>query len=246
VLVIDGEDALQAERSIQAGADDVAARPVDGSTLLAIVRGQLRITDLHAQIYQLEGAVLTLARAVEDRDHSSGGNAEKVAHWAIQLGTALDLPEDQLTQLYKAALLHDVGSVAVPVEVLTKQAGLEPGEYNTVKRHPLVGVEILRALPGSAVLLPAIRHHHERVDGAGYPDGVAGDSIPLFARIIAIADAFVAMRSDRPYRPRRSKEEAVRILQQGAGHQWDAGLVGRFLRLVVEGEGQEARVPTAG
>jgi putative two-component system response regulator len=246
VLVIDGEDELQREKAVQAGADDVALRPLDGPTLLAIVRGQLRITDLNAQIYQLEGAVLTLARAVEDRDHSSGGNAEKVAHWAIQLGTAVGLPQDQLTQLYKAALLHDIGSVAVPVEVLTKHAGLEPSEYNTVKRHPIVGEEILRALPGSAVLLPAIRHHHERVDGAGYPDGVAGESIPLFARIIAIADAFVAITSDRPYRPRRSKDEAMRILRQGAGQQWDAALIDRFLPLVVEGEGQEARVTTAG
>lgn len=246
ILIIDSEDDVQREKALQAGADDVLARPFEVATLLAIVRAQLRINLLRGQIYQLEGAVLTLARSVEDRDHSSGGISEKVAHWAMQLGQASGLPKEQLTLLYKAALLHDVGSVAVPVEVLTKQARLEPSEFNAVKQHPIVGEEILRALPESDQLLPAVRHHHERIDGSGYPDGVTGDSIPLFARIIAIADAFVAMTSDRPYRARRTKEEAIRTLRQGAGKQWDAGLVDRFLELVAEGDGQEARARTAG
>src|SRR5205085_8001969 len=111
------------------------------------------------------------------------------------------------------------------------------GEFTQVKRHPLVGEEILAPLPRADQLLPAVRHHHERVDGAGYPDGLGGDTIPLFARIIAIADAFVAMTSDRPYRRRRSKEEAIQTLQQGAGKQWDAGLVERFLPLVAAVDG---------
>src|SRR2546421_1376795 len=242
VLILDGDDDVKREKAFSAGADDVCARPFDDATLLAIVRAQLRIRALRLQIYELEGAVLTLARSVEDRDHSSGGISEKVAYWAMQLGEAWGLGKEELTLLYKAALLHDVGSVAVPVAVLTKQAGLDPSEFNTVKRHPIVGEEILRALPGSDQLLPAIRHHHERIDGAGYPDGVIGESIPLFARIISVSDAFVAMTSDRPYRPRRTKEEAVRTLRQGAGKQWDAALVDRFLELVAGADAHEARV----
>jgi HD-GYP domain-containing protein (c-di-GMP phosphodiesterase class II) len=187
---------------------------------------------LKSQINELEGIVVTLARAVEDRDHSSAGLAEKVAHWAMQLGTDMGLPDDQLTFLYKAALLHDVGTLSVPVGVLAKEGRLDPGEFSQVKRHPVVGEEILAPLPRAEQLLPAVRHHHERIDGAGYPDGLGGDQIPLFARIIAIADAFVAMTSDRPYRRRRTREEAVRILEQGAGKQWDAVLVERFVRLV--------------
>ena len=247
VCLIDVDDEVQRERALQAGADDVCAKPVDPANLLAIIRSQLQIGRLTAQINELEGAVLTLARAVEDRDHTSSGLAEKVAHWAMELGGAIGLPREQLTLLYKAALLHDVGTVGVPVAVLTKEARLDPGEFTQVKQHPLVGEEILRALPRSDELRSAVRHHHERIDGAGYPDGLGGDTIPLFARIIAIADAFVAITSDRPYRRRRSKEEAIRTLQHGAGKQWDAGLVERFLPLVARIDGDAvSTLKTAG
>jgi putative two-component system response regulator len=234
VLLIAPDDEPLRQRAIDAGADDVAFMPVERTTLLTLVRAQLRITRLKNQINELEGIVVTLARAVEDRDHSSAGLAEKVAHWAMQLGTAIGLPDDQLTFLYKAALLHDVGTLSVPVGVLAKEGRLDPGEFTQVKRHPVVGEEILAPLPRADQLLPAVRHHHERIDGAGYPDGLGGDQIPLFARIIAIADAFVAMTSDRPYRRRRTREEATGILAQGAGKQWDAALVEQFLRLVAE------------
>lgn len=240
VLLIAADDELLRARALEAGADDVAIKPLDRELVLVLVRSQLRITRLKTQLDELEGIVVTLARAVEDRDHSSAGLAEKVAHWAMQLGTALGLPDDQLTYLYKAALLHDVGTLSVPVGVLSKEGRLDPAEFSQVKRHPVVGEEILGALPLAKQLLPAVRHHHERIDGAGYPDGIGGDEIPLFARIIAIADAFVAMTSDRPYRRRRSREEAIRTLEQGAGKQWDATLVKRFLRLVEETGGAEA------
>ena len=247
VLLVAADDELLRERALDAGADDVAFTPVERATLQALVRGQLRITALKRQINELEGIVVTLARAVEDRDHSSAGLAEKVAHWAMQLGTAVGLPDDQLTSLYKAALLHDVGTVSVPVGVLSKEGRLDPGEFSQVKRHPVVGEEILAPLPRADQLLPAVRHHHERIDGAGYPDGLGGDQIPLFARIIAIADAFVAMTSDRPYRRRRSRDEAIRTLAQGAGRQWDAVLVDQFLRLVGEtGADTVPQVTTAG
>jgi putative two-component system response regulator len=232
VLMVDADDEGQRDRALQAGADDIATKPVEPAALLTLVRAHLRIARLTTQLKDLEGVVVTLARAVEDRDHSSSGLSEKVAHWAMQLGTAIGLPDDQLTLLYKAALLHDVGTLSVPVGVLAKAGRLDPGEYGQVKRHPLVSAEILGALPRAEELLPAVRHHHERIDGAGYPDGLGGDDIPLFARIIAIADAFVAITSDRPYRRRRSKAEAIQALSSGAGKQWDASLVDRFLRLV--------------
>ncbi len=232
VLLIAAADELVRQRALDAGADDVALTPVERATLQTLVRGQLRITQLKSQIDELEGIVVTLARAVEDRDQSSAGLAEKVAHWSMQLGTAMGLPDDQLTLLYKAALLHDVGTLSVPIGVLAKEGRLDPAEFSQVKRHPVVGEEILAPLPRAEQLLPAVRHHHERVDGAGYPDGLGGDQIPLFARIIAISDAYVAMTSDRPYRRRRTREEAIGILEQGAGKQWDAALVERFVRLV--------------
>jgi cyclic di-GMP phosphodiesterase len=234
VLMVDGDDEPQRERALQAGADDVATKPVDRAALLTLVRAQLRIARLTMQLNDLEGVVVTLARAVDDRDHSSSGLSEKVAHWAMELGTAIGLPDDQLTLLYKAGLLHDVGTLSVPVGVLAKEGHLDPGEFGQVKQHPVVSEEILGALPRSEQILPAVRHHHERIDGAGYPDGLAGDDIPLFARIIAITDAYVAMTNDRPYRRRRSKAEAMQTLAQGAGKQWDASLIERFLQLVAK------------
>jgi putative two-component system response regulator len=240
VLMIAADDEVLRARALDAGADDVAVKPLDRELVLVLVRTQVRITRLKGQLDELESIVVTLARAVEDRDHSSAGLSEKVAHWAMQLGTAIGLPDDQLTYLYKAALLHDVGTLSVPVGVLSKEGRLDPVEFSQVKRHPVVGEEILGALPRANQLLPAVRHHHERIDGAGYPDGLGGDKIPLFARIIAIADAFVAMTSDRPYRRRRSREEAIRTLTQGAGKQWDAALVERFLQLVEDAGGAEA------
>jgi len=246
VLLMSGDDEVQRERAIQAGADDVAIKPLDRARLLALVRVQLRIADLNRQLNKLESVVVTLARAVEDRDHTSAGLSEKVAHWAMQLGTALELPDEQLTLLYRAALLHDVGTVSVPVDVLSKQGRLDPGEFSQVKRHPIVGEEILAALPSAEDVLPAVRHHHERVDGAGYPDGLGGEDIPLFARIIAIADAFVAMSNDRPYRARRPRLEVIKTLRQGEGKQWDAALVERFLRVVEESDPALPEARTAG
>ena len=246
ILLLDRDDEILRNKAWAAGADDVCAPPVEPATIAVAIRAQLQIRQLRSQLYELEGVVLTLARAVEDRDHRSSGLSEKVAHWALELGRAAGISHDEQTPLYKAALLHDVGSVAVPVEVLAKQARLEPHEFNTVKRHPIVGEEIVRPLPGSDRLIPAVRHHHERIDGGGYPDGVAGDSIPLFARIIAIADAFVAMTSDRPYRPRRTRDDAISRLRQGAGKQWDARLVDLFLEVIGEAENGEARAGTVG
>jgi putative two-component system response regulator len=232
LLLLAEDDQVEGKRAREAGADDVISRGVDDGSLINAVRTQLDLAALRKQLDRLEGLVMTLARAVEDRERRSAGLSEKVAHWAIELGSAIGLPDEQLTPLYKAALLHDVGTLSVPVDVLSKQGRLDAGEYNQVKRHPLVGEEILAALPRSDELLPAIRHHHERFDGAGYPDGLRGEDIPLFARIIAISDAYVAITNDRPYRGRRSRAEALNILRQGAGKQWDAALIEQFVRLV--------------
>lgn len=236
VILTSTSDDIQRERALQAGADDLAVKPIERAMVLAVVRAQLRIGRLKSQLDDLEGVVVTLARAVEDRDQSNAGLAERVAHWAMQLGSAIGMADDELTLLYKAALLHDVGTLSVPAAVLSKAGRLDPAEFSQVKQHPVVGEEILSALPRSEQLLPAVRHHHERMDGAGYPDGLGGEDIPLFARIIAIADTFVALTSDRPYRRRRPKDEAIRTLQQGAGKQWDAALVDRFLKVLEQGD----------
>lgn len=246
VMLVDSDDEVMRDKILEAGADESWSAASGTPTLLLMLQDLIRIKRMRSQINQLEGVVLTLSRAVEDRDRLSAGLSEKVAHWALQLGNSVGLADEQLTLLYKAALLRDVGTVGIPITILIKEGRLDSSEFEAVKRHPEMSEEIVRPLPGSEQLLPAVRHHHERIDGAGYPDGLGGEAIPLFGRIIAIADAYVAMTSDRPYRRSRTKAEAIKILQQGAGKQWDADLVERFLRLVARADTEELSVGRAG
>lgn len=239
MLASDGDD-VRRERAMQAGADDYVVKPVERAMVLGLVKAQLRISYLNNRLQELEGVVVSLARVADDRVEDTAGVSERVAHWALSLGTVLGLPEDDLTLLYKAALLHDVGSLRLPAGILAKRGRLDPDEFRQVMEHPALGERLLEPLPRADRLLPAVRHHHERVDGTGYPDGLAGDQIPLFARIIAIADAFTALIADRPYRRRLSREEAIRTLREGAGTQWDIDLVERFLQVLDDNQAVSA------
>ena len=245
IVLAPADDERDRARALQAGADDFVVKPLEGAMLLALINARLRIRRLDGQLNDLEGIVLALARALDDRD-LSGGRSERIAHWATQLGSAVGLTEAEITELYKAALLHDVGTVAVPPAILLKRGPLDPSEYSQVKRHPEIGEQLLQPLPAADRVLPAVRHHHERVDGAGYPDGLSGDRIPLFARILAIADAFVALTSDRPYRDRLPRAQALQILRREAGRQWDKPLVDRFVQLVEEAQVTPTEIESAG
>jgi putative two-component system response regulator len=231
MLGTDGDE-VKRERAMQAGADDYAVKPVERAMVVGLVKAQLKIGQLNHRLQQLEEVVVSLARAADDRDQGSAGMSERVAHWALSLGTGLGLPEDELTLLYKAALLHDVGTLGIPAAILSKGGRLDDEEFRQVMEHPALGERLLQPLAQAERLLPAVRHHHERVDGSGYPDGLAGDQIPLFARIIAIADAFTALNADRPYRRRLSRDQAIGTLRKGAGTQWDHDLVDRFLQVL--------------
>ncbi len=233
MLGVEGDD-VKRERAMQAGADDYAVKPVERAMVLGLVKAQLRIAQLNNRLHELEDVVVSLARAADDRDQGAAGMSERVAHWALSLGTGLGLPELDLTLLYKAALLHDVGTLGVPAGILAKSGRLDADEFRQVMEHPVLGERLLQPLPQADRLLPAVRHHHERVDGTGYPDGLAGDQIPLFARIIAIADAFTALNADRPYRRRLPRDQAIKTLREGAGTQWDPDLVDRFLQMLDE------------
>ena len=238
VVLVDGAGAE--ERALKAGATGLLSMPVDPQSALSLLRLAASARPRNERVAQLEGLAVTLGRGLDDRDPSSAGLAERVAHWTIEMGSAHGLTEDDLALLYKAAILHDVGRLGVPQSILLKPGPLEPEEMEQVRRHPLLGEEILQPLANNGQLLPAIRHHHERWDGEGYPDRLSGEHIPLFARIIAIADAFVALTSDRPYRSRRSRAEAAEVLRRDGGRQWDARLTARFLELV---EGVDIRRP---
>jgi HD-GYP domain-containing protein (c-di-GMP phosphodiesterase class II) len=156
-------------------------------------------------------------------------DSERVARVAVCLGRQLHLGADELSNLYLAGLLHDVGKIGVGDEVLKKAESLTDCEYRHVTTHVEIGVSIRRELKRLRHVLPGVRHHHERYDGRGYPDKLSDEGIPLIARILAVADAFDAMSSDRAYRTRRAPEEVADNLRRGAGEQWDPKVVAAAL-----------------
>jgi HD-GYP domain-containing protein (c-di-GMP phosphodiesterase class II) len=154
-----------------------------------------------------------------------------VADLAHRIGQALDLGHEELARLRHAALLHDVGKVAIPDQILEKTGPLDAHERATIERHTLIGERILNASPALTPLAPIVRATHEAWDGSGYPDRIAGETIPLAARIIAVCDAFDAITHDRPYRPKSSVAHAHAELAREAGHQFDPTIVEILLDL---------------
>jgi HD-GYP domain-containing protein (c-di-GMP phosphodiesterase class II) len=168
------------------------------------------------------------------KDFDSQEHGFRVAGTAYSLGRLWGLRGAELDDLYHAGTLHDVGKIAIPERILFKPGLLDRLETRAIRLHPVIGEGLVRALHNGPALMPMVRHHHERMDGRGYPDGLSQGGIPLGARIIAICDSFDAMINDRPYRPGRSLDYAVGELAAGAGSQWDADLVRLFLHEVAE------------
>lgn len=220
--------------ALEAGADDFLAKPVAAVELRARVQSMLRLKYVYDRLDDTERVVFALARAVEAKDSYTEAHTLRVAERSVALGTAFGLGASDLDYLQRGGLLHDIGKIGVPDGVLLKPGPLDEDERRQMEAHPVIGEEIARPLRSAAPLLSIIRHHHERVDGRGYPDGLAGEEIPILARIVAVADAYDAMTSDRPYRAGRAIEEAARILVEGAGTQWDATLVPLFVTHVLK------------
>ena len=178
--------------------------------------------------------VRALVNAIDAKDRYTCGHSERVALYAKHLGGAVGLKAKVCQRIYLAGLLHDVGKIAVRDEVLTTTRRLTEKEFAEIKLHPDEGWGILFGLEALDDVLTGVLHHHERWDGQGYPDGLAGEAIPLDARILAVADAFDAMTSDRPYRKALPLEKAVGNLEQGSGTQWDPEIITAFLQVLPE------------
>lgn len=219
-------------RGIAAGADDYLSKPFDSKELLIRTKVLLRQRALNQRLDATEGVLFALARAVEARDRHTIHHAERVGRYAEAIGAAHGLTDEDGELLYQGGVLHDLGKIAIPDAILLKPGPLTAGEFATMRQHSVEGERICLSLRSVSHYLPIIRHHHERIDGTGYPDRLAGSEIPIGARITAIADGWDAMVSDRPYRAGLDEDEAVSRLRQGAGTQWDAGLVRIFLDLL--------------
>jgi len=162
-------------------------------------------------------------------------HSNKVAEVAVLIGKSLGLSEEQLKALEFAGKLHDIGKIGIPDEILKKPGPLTPEERKIIEEHPRLGYLILQQLPAMQELLKAILYHHERYDGKGYLQGLKGEEIPLFARILAVADAYSAMRSDRPYRKALSKEEAIEEIKRNMGKQFDPKIAEKLIELLESG-----------
>jgi putative nucleotidyltransferase with HDIG domain len=189
--------------------------------------------DLIRELKELNtGTLLALARTVDAKSRWTAGHSARVAQMAVDIGAVMGLSGQQIEDLEKAGLLHDIGKIGVPAVLLDKPGKLSEEEYETIKTHPSLGARILTPIKVYADLIPAVEQHHERYDGRGYPYGIAGEQIQVPARILAVADAFDAMVSDRPYRLGLPEREAIDIVDREAGHQFDPAVVEAFKRVV--------------
>ncbi|MBR6099628.1 diguanylate cyclase [bacterium] len=176
--------------------------------------------------------VTSLAGAIDAKDPYTKGHSTSVSRYAEALARAINLPEDEVQKITLGGLLHDVGKIGIPESVLRKPGKLESDEWEIMKQHPVIGAEkVLAPNEALAHLIPIVKYHHEHIDGSGYPEGLKGDEIPLSAKIVAVADTYHALISDRPYRKGMSVEKACEILQEGAGKLWDADLVRHFIAI---------------
>jgi putative two-component system response regulator len=232
VILTASNDRSTRLRGIAAGADDYLSKPFDAKELLIRTKVLLRQRALNQRLDATEGVLFALARAVEARDRHTIHHAERVGRYAEAMGAAFGLTQEDGELLYQGGVLHDLGKIAIPDAILLKPGPLTPDEFARMREHSVEGERICLSLRSISHYLPIIRHHHERIDGNGYPDHLAGIEIPIGARITAIADSWDAMVSDRPYRAGLDEDEATRRLRQGAGTQWDAGLVHVFLDLL--------------
>lgn len=221
---------------INAGADDFLTKPIDAHELRARVRSLVRLKRFTDDLDSAESVILSLARTVEARDAYTSGHCERMAAYAAAFGRHLDLSGEDVEALRRGGYLHDVGKVGVPDAILLKAGRLTPDERAVMRRHTIIGDALCGDLRILRLVRPIVRHHHERVDGSGYPDGLSGSDIPLLAQITAIVDVYDALTTERVYRKPVTHEAACRELEDEARRGWHRSeLIREFLALCHSG-----------
>ena len=220
VLMTSFNDADSRMKGIEAGADDFVSKPFNTPELRARVRSLLRMKSYTDDLDTAESVILSLALTIEARDATTDGHCQRLAQYASAMGHTLRLDEDDLSALRRGGFLHDVGKVGVPDAVLLKRGALTAEERTVMMQHAVIGDRLCGDLRALRKVRPIVRHHHERFDGSGYPDGLVGDAIPLLAQIVGIADVFDALTSDRPYRRALPAAEAAAELRFDVARGW--------------------------
>ncbi|HLK14934.1 MAG TPA: HD domain-containing phosphohydrolase [Fimbriimonadaceae bacterium] len=253
VLVFTADKTSEAKtKALEAGASDFLTKPGDAQEILMRVNNFLRLRQLHLELQESNKelttrviarteelskarreALETLARAAEFRDDETGKHTQRVGEFSAAIAQGLGCPEEFVEAIRLAAPLHDVGKIALPDSILLKPGRLEQDEMELMRRHTIVGGQVFNSFESPLMRLAKdiALHHHERWDGAGYPDGLSGLTIPLAARIVAVADVYDALVHARPYKPAWKHEEALDEISAQSGAQFDPEVVGVFLRL---------------
>src|SRR5579863_7311457 len=221
VVLITGLSATEDRiMGINAGADDFLSKPIDLNELLARTRSLLRLKQYTDELENAEAVLLSLAYSIEARDPYTHGHCERLAEMSARMGEVLGVPEEHIKALRRAGIVHDIGKVVVPDSILLKPGPLTSEEIMVMKKHPVVGERICDPLKTFRLVLPINRHHHEKHDGTGYPDGLQGEEIPLTARILQLSDVYDALTTDRPYKVAFTPEVALDLMEEEAERGW--------------------------
>jgi putative two-component system response regulator len=243
VLVSGLADRAARVEGIDAGADDFLAKPVDTLEMLARVRSLARMKQFTDDLDSATDIIVTLASMLEARDGYGEGHCHRMANYATALGRAVDLCAADTEAIYRGAFVHDIGMLSVPEAILKSASPLSSSEREQVRSHTVIGAGFCGNLKSLHLARPIVRWHHEYLDGSGYPDGLAGDAIPVTAQIVGIVDLYEAVTSNRPYQRRHTPDEAIAILRQQVSRGWRrADLVEAFATILqtrATGEGAE-------
>lgn len=218
------------------GADDFIVKPAEKTDLLARIKAHLRLKDYIRELENAEQVLFVIASVIELKDKYTEDHTNRVKEISLKIGKNLGLTPKELEDLKKGALLHDIGKVAIPDQILQKREPLTEEEWEIIKSHVIIGEKICSKLKSLRGALPIIRHHHERWDGKGYPDGLKEHNIPFLAQIVSVADAYDSMRFDRPYRKKLNKEEIIKEFDKNKGKQFSPTLADLIIQLIEEGK----------
>ena len=229
--------------AISAGADEFLTKPLHPAVVRARIRALLRTKALTDSLDEAEAILFALAQAVEHRDVYTGTHCQRLADFSVTLGKALGLPASDLQALHRGGFLHDIGKIGIPDSILFKRGSLDAAEWAIMHTHTIRGEEICRPMKSLGPVLPIIRNHHEKWDGSGYPDGLAGDGIPLLARILQVTDIYDALTTERSYKLALPRDEAFRVMEEEVRCGWrDPELVPVFCELIRAGSESSQRL----
>ncbi|HMD33598.1 MAG TPA: HD domain-containing phosphohydrolase [Vicinamibacterales bacterium] len=230
VIVTADVDRANRLEGINAGADEFLCKPFDSAELHARIQSLVKLKRQTDELESAEAVLLGLGATIEARDPCTKGHCQRLATYATGLGRSLGLDDTDLAALARGGFLHDIGKIAVPDRVLLKEGALDREESEVMREHPIVGDALCAGLRSLQKVRPIVRHHHERLDGTGYPDGLRNSAVPLLAQVVSVVDIFDALTTQRPYRQAMPRQQAFEVLSDEAKKGWrDRALVDAFV-----------------